>query len=439
VSLRSWAGLAALLATSCGTHVSVTLLLPDSPKLEGLDSYSVALSWDGGRWDASVPFVDGTVSVSPIRPPATFDLEVLGIGDAGVTWRGLARGLSPDTPQPTLFFGKVNAFSSYAQMPNGLQNLSGSSASPLGPGQVLVIGGVNAAMEIAKLAVIYDHPSASFLAAPSPADHLSHHLALPLALFDPAGDEEWLLVGGDASSVNNGTHAEIYSRSYGGETQPPLPAPQISPSGSWTDFNGKRAAVGCGVTADGDAGVLAFNPGSGFEPLLAGNCSGGQLALVPGAGLVVIGLDGGVAVLLDGGVQQKAPLAVTGGFRSVVYQGTLTVVGGVGPSGVTRNVQRVWPASASGLLAAGRANFSLLLLDSGRVLVVGGQDETGAALASAEMLDLNSLTSLPLPAMSAPRINPAVSEIPGYGAALIISGEDDAGQPAGGFEVFTYQ
>ncbi len=420
--------------------MSVTLLTPVSPPVGTLDSYSVLLSWDGGEWDASVPFGDGTVSVSPPLPPSTFDLLVLGWVDGGVAWRGLSRGLSTNA-QPTVLFTKVNAFSRFAQLTNQIPDLAGSAASPLGLGQVLLTGGISPTLGTTALAVIYDQGSASFLQVQPLVQPMSHHLALPLMLVDPAQGPEWLLAGGD-NPLDGGAsaQAEIYSTNYDGEPQPDMPEGQVAPSGSWFDSSGSSAVVGCGLTASGVARAFVFKPGSGFEPLLPGNCIGGQVAWVPNAGVVVMGLaDGGVVLLLDGGVMPLASIGVTSGFGSAVYQGSLTVLGGVGPSGVAQDVQRVFPALDIGLLDAGRANFGSVLLDGGQLLLVGGNDSSGKALATAELFSLQNLASIESFATNVARIHPAVSDIPGYGAALIISGETETGQPAGGFEVFTYQ
>jgi hypothetical protein len=421
--------------------MSVTLIEPEAPLPTGLDTYAVVLAWDGGHWDGSVPFAEGSVHLSPPRPPSTFDLEVLGLQGASVTWRGRALGVSPDDPQPSLVFAKVGDFSRFS-MPSNVPDLAGSSASAMGPGQVLVIGGSSGTL-IEQLAWIYDHPSASFLTSPPPSSALSHHLALPLLLTDPAGDTEWLLAGGepDVTGVSATMHAEIYSRHYGGDAQPPLPIAQRVPVGSLVDPVGASAAVGCGVSADGDAGLLLFNPGSGFEPLPPfTGCGGGQVILIPDAGLAVLGFDGGAWLLpaLDAGATFIGPLAVTHGFRTAVYNGALFVLGGAGTSGVTSDVERLFPDSASGQLTVARADFAVLPVDAGLLLIVGGRGADGGALASAELLDLSTLGPPAQFSMRTARIAPALSDIPGYGAALVVSGEDETCHPAGGFEVFTY-
>jgi hypothetical protein len=428
-------------AAACSTQMNVTLIEPETPLPVGLDTYAVAFAWDGGHWDASVQYAEGSVHLSPPRPPGAFDLEVLGLAGGQVTWRGLARGVSPDNLQPSLFFGAVGAFSSFSHMPANVLDLAGSSASPMGPGQVLMVGGSNSGL-VEQLAWVYDHPSASFLTSPPPLQPRGHHLALPLLLTDPNGDSDWLLAGGESPDGFATAGAEIYSRHFGGASPSMLPVAQLIPVGSLIDAAGTSAAVGCGVSADGGAGLLLFTPGSGFEPLPPfSDCGGGQVALIPDAGLALMGFDGGVWLIpaFDAGATWVASLAVTHGFRGAVYAGGLVVIGGVGQSGVTGDVRRLFPDLADGGLdAGGRADFAVLPLDGGRLLVVGGRGEDGGALASAEMLDLSTLTSQQLPSMQKARIWPALSDIPGYGAALVVSGEDENGQPAGGFEVFTY-
>jgi hypothetical protein len=426
-----------LFEASCSTQMSVTLIEAESPTPQGLDTYAVVLAWDGGGWDGSVPFTPGTVRLSPPRPPSAFDLEVQGWAAGEMTWRGTARNIPSDNLQPSVFFGKVNAFSSFAHTPDGGQDLAGSSASPLGHGQVLVIGG--SSQDIEKLAWVYDHPSARFLTSPPPNREMAHHLALPLPLTDPEGDLEWLLAGGETADAVPTQHAEIYSRHYGGTPLDDLPVAQRLPVGNALDDAG-GAAVGCGIDADGGAGLFFFTPGSGFEPTPPfGACSGGQLADLPDAGLVLLGLDGGIWLLADVGPQQIGELDVARGFQSVVYNGGVYVLGGVGPQGVTDEVRRVFPDPiGTATLAAARADFALLEIDSGVFLIVGGRDDAGQALAKAEILDLNGPASMTLPDMMHARITPALSDIPGCRAALVISGEDAQGQPAGGFEVFTY-
>jgi hypothetical protein len=419
--------------------MNVTLVESQSP--QGLDTYAVSLVWDGGSWDGSVPFSAGTVRLSPPRPPSAFDLEVQGWADGGIAWRGTARNVPADELQPSVFFGAVNGFSSFSHTPDNALDLAGSSASPMGNGQVLVIGGSdNRLQEVDKLAWVYDHPSARFLTSPPPNRAMARHLALPLFLADPAGDPQWLLVGGETDDASPTTHAEIYSRHWGGSAQPNLPVAQFRPVGITLSGPGALAVVGCGIDLDGSAGLLAFAPGPGFEPLTpSGSCSGGQLAELPDAGLVLLGLDGGVWLLADAGAQQIGVLEVTRGFQSVVYGGELYVLGGVGPQGVTSEVRRVFPGSVSVVsLGTARADFAVQQIDAGVFLIIGGRDDAGEALAKAEVLDLNSARTIPLPDMLQARIAPALSDIPGCGAALVISGEDATGQPAGGYEVFTY-
>jgi hypothetical protein len=418
--------------------MSVTLIEPESPTPQGLDTYVVALAWDGGGWDGSVPFAPGTVRLSPPRPPSAFDLEVQGWADGGITWRGTTRNVPADNLQPSVFFGAVNGFSSFSHTPDGGQDLAGSSASPMGNGQVLVIGG-SKGQEVERLAWVYDHSSARFLTSPPPNREMAHHLALPLFLVDPAGDPQWLLAGGETADASPTTHVEIYSRHYGGTPQPDLPLAQFLPVGSALDDAG-RALVGCGIDADRTAGLLTFTPEQGFAPLAPSeSCSGGQLAEIPDIGFALLGLDGGIWLLADAGVQQIGVLDVTRGFQSVVYDGGLYVLGGVGPQGVTSEVRRVFPDSVRVVsLSTARADFAVLQIDAGVFLIVGGRDDAGQALVGAELLDLNGMTTVSLPDMMQARITPALSDIPGCGAALVISGEDATGQPAGGYEVFTY-
>jgi hypothetical protein len=429
--------------------MNVTLLEPETPKPAGLDTYAVAMAWDGGQWDASVPYGDGTVHLSPPRPPSTFDLEVLGLSGGQVTWRGITRGVSPENLQPSLLFGKVGAFSSFSSTPWDGGALAGSTASPMGLGQVLVVGGSNAAY-VAQLAWVYDQSTASFSTSPPPAQAFAHHLALPLLLTDRAGDSEWLLAGGEDTQGGFATaHTEIYSRHYGSGTPESgtfatLAVPQRSPAGAWADSSGNVSAVGCGITPDGDAG-LSLIAGAVSEPLPPFlSCGGGQVAFVPDAGLVIMGFDGGVWLATpDGGALWITSLDVSRGFRSAVGLGGLVVLGGETASGVTNEVRRVYPDFDAGSLQVARSDFAVVVLEGGMALVVGGRGADGGALQSAELLNLATLAAPNLDGgqtlfmMQTARIAPAVSEIPGYGAALVVSGEDETG-PAGGFEVFTY-
>jgi hypothetical protein len=97
------------------------------------------------------------------------------------------------------------------------------------------------------------------------------------------------------------------------------------------------------------------------------------------------------------------------------------------------------PQGAASLLTTARSNFGWLQLPNGEVLVVGGSDLSGAALATAELFDpRNPALGTTTISMAQPRIHPAVADISGYGAALVVSGELEDGGPVGGLEIYTY-
>jgi hypothetical protein len=126
------------------------------------------------------------------------------------------------------------------------------------------------------------------------------------------------------------------------------------------------------------------------------------------------------------------------GFAAVDSAQGLVLIGGRKNSVPSDEVYRV--DGRTGRLRETRADFGWLVVPDAGVLVVGGRAAQGtpAALATAEWLNLATLVSVPAGQMKDGRIGSAVAQIPGYDAALIVSGVDESGAPVGGLEIYTY-
>lgn len=342
-------------------------------------------------------------------------------------WHGVISSLGSNSSLSVLMLpiGFISSFPTLA----GLPALAGSSATPLDPGRVLILGGiVNGGIQ--QSAWIYDQSLVSFTSAAAPARPRAHHLALAL------GADEVLLAGGDGDALS----LELYSPTDGGTPMGSLAEPQLSPSGA---LLGEGAAVlGCGRAPDGglsaSIGVESWPEGESF-PI---SCRGGQivegasgaLAISPTGVVHSIGTDGSTAAF-------ETPVTPRSCFGAAPDgHGGVLVVGGFDDAGLaTALVEEVGSASsgleASGRLDIPRADVTVVSFDGG-YLVVGGLDEAGAALASAQIVSRSTLLSGGELALSQPRHFAAAAQIPGYRLILIVSGQGTNGEPSGGLDLF---
>ncbi len=453
-----------LLAAAClacraapppSVRLVVDLVLPDAPDPSvEVATLSVAASWNGGDAGVTAPLSDGGIDL-PL-PQGPVDVTVLGLAADGQTlWRGIARGV----PVPadgragpavaTVFFGKVAAFSTFDAI--SLPPLAGSTAVPWGDGQVLVSGGRAADGGLSTAIWLYDQGRVAFEPFGQSLLPRAHHLAL--ALTGAPGAPRLFLAGGDGPGGATDT-AEILDADGGDRPLHPLSAPQIDPSGALT-ADGSAVLVGCGRTT-GSAAVDVYGalPGVGGEGWLGAlplgsPCLAGQVTLLPGVGDVVG--DGQTPPELsvyegptpDGGTLPPfgAALAQRTGFGATAADGGILQMGGWSGGKVVATSE--WHLSnldafPGPQLSAARADFGWTTLPDGKVLVVGGVGDDGGALASAETIDLSTGVVAPAGSLAHARIRPAVADISGYGAALVISGEEADGGPVGGLEIYTY-
>ncbi|MGA2662191.1 MAG: kelch repeat-containing protein, partial [Verrucomicrobiota bacterium] len=74
------------------------------------------------------------------------------------------------------------------------------------------------------------------------------------------------------------------------------------------------------------------------------------------------------------------------------------------------------------------ARLTAVRLKDGRVLLVGGRDRSGSALATAELFDPTSSAYSPVGSMTSPRLDPTATVL-GDGRVLVAGGEDNTPAP----------
>jgi hypothetical protein len=263
-----------------------------------------------------------------------------------------------------------------------------------------------------------------------------------------------LLAGGDAPDGGATDAVELFWLD-GGAWLANLSTRQREPSGA-VDDDGGLVLLGCGFPGSGSldlydpAGALEFdNSGSGgvFPLPSPVSCELGQITWVDTVGAWVIGdgADGGL--FLDSPYKDAGSWSSTGGartsFGAVPSGNGLLQFGGL-VAGVPQNDYEIYfdagLPQTDALLNTARADFGWLQLpNGGGVLVVGGFGAGGSPLASGELFDpQNPELASQVGSMANARIHPAVADISGYGAALVVSGERDGGQPVAGLEIYTY-
>ena len=127
--------------------------------------------------------------------------------------------------------------------------------------------------------------------------------------------------------------------------------------------------------------------------------------------------------------------ARAGATATLLSDGNVLIVGGCGSTGssttsrlptlVLTSAELYDPQtgafSPTGPMSDGRSNAIAILLQDGRVLVVGGNDSFGQPLASAELYDPSTGTFGPTGSMSSPRIQASVTLLPD-GQVLVAGG-----------------
>ncbi len=455
---RLWAAAAAACA-SCAAppsvRLAVKLLLPDSPKPAEVASLALHVLWNGGDAGLVVPGGPGDAGALELPLPAgPVVIEVDGLDSTGAPrWRGYARGVELPADADggaavaTVFFGKIGAFSTFQATPP-MPPLAGSAAVAWGEGRLLVLGGRAADGGVTDGVWLYDQRTVELTPEP-PLRHARAH-AFAAVGADLGGSPYVLLAGGEGGDGAATDSVEIY-RPEGGLDLPPLGAPQIDPSGAPLDEAGLEIAVGCG--APGFAALDVYAPGMALaggdgglaaELPLPSACPNGALQHVPGLGLLAGALGGEIWLLspLSGGSPFASTELPRGRFAVAPLDGGWLQLGGEAPDGGVLATAELdlsgRPASVVPLLATPRAAFATLAVADGGLLAVGGLGAGGVALSSAERVDLSSLAATAAGALGSGRIRPALADVPGYRAALVVSGEDPTGAPVGGLEIYSY-
>jgi len=454
-------GLVAAFAGSAGCSnptvgsLSIGLLLPESPDPRAeVGTLRIGASWDGGHLEQDVSYADGGVRLDlPTGTPMDLRIEGIAAGGGPALWRGEAHGATvPDQGNEAInvFFGKVGAFSHFASVAE-MSPLSGTAAASWGAGQVLLAGGSASPGDASPQISIYDHRQvrvsrlATLLAA----------RAFPrtLALKDAEGQDFLMVAGGLGTGGGPLASVELFRPPGMHVPLPPLIWPQSLPGAASLDPSGQRIVIGCGAGAKQLTQVQVYAPAVGFldggNPLpdspvqLGDDCRGAELAQAQGQSAAFVSgeVRGGIERIENGGHSVGAagtvPTARTG-FTAIDSPQGLVLIGGRKSGIPTDEVNRV-NDGAKGKLREPRADFAWLVVPDARVLIVGGRAQaTAAALATAEWLDPATLTSAPAGQMEVGRIRSALAQIPGYGAALVVSGEDESGSPVGGLEIYTY-
>jgi hypothetical protein len=258
-----------------------------------------------------------------------------------------------------------------------------------------------------------------------------------------------------------------FSRTLKWAPGPPPTVPDRTGSLAYTARDGSAVFVGCDSGCEAVDTVDRFDPHTGsFMPLDSHTPSrpgAAMAAFGDGRALVVGGLDGsGDAV---GAVDLLNPLAPTGRqleavvaprFRLVrhaaasLVDGSIFIVGGMSQPAdgmpfaasadaylfsIAADGSLALPAGPVARLATARSGHTATRLGDqvgAPVLVVGGQDSTGAPVASAELYEpLRGQFSPPAtfhPALSFPRYGHAAGLLPD-GSVLVVGGRDANGMP----------
>jgi hypothetical protein len=330
--------------------------------------------------------------------------------------------------------------------------LAGTSAAPWDGGQVVLTGGL--LPDGSSGIWIYDHErvQVSLLAK------LLTGRSWPrvLALNDAQGHGFLMVAGGVGQDGLARADVELFQPPATHLPLPDLLAPQRLPGGVVLDPGGQQILVGCGTGGPALTQVQVYLPSAAFSsgkpspfpPLrLNGDCRGGQItAAYQGRAAFVSGETVGAIQRIDWTDPAGSPVVGPAGaepdagleFAAVDSPQGLILIGGRRNGVPSDEVYRV--DGRTGRLRETRADFGWLVVPDAGVLVVGGRAAQGtpAALATAEWLDLATLASAPAGQMEVGRIGSSVAQIPGYAAALIVSGVDDSGAPVGGLEIYTY-
>ena len=274
------------------------------------------------------------------------------------------------------------------------------TATLLGDGKVLTVGGGNGAVQYSTSAELYDPATGSWSA--TGAMNFSRSSGLTATLL---GNGKVLAAGGDAI-VSLHKPAELYDPATG----------TWSPTGAMITDRDFHTA-----TLLGDGKVLA---------------AGGQDLNIPGAFSSAELYDPATGTWSATGSMTTARVNDT---ATLLGNGKVLVAGGSDSGGLLASAELYDPAtgtwSATGSMTTPRFYHTATLLGDGKVLVAGGFDNTGASVASAELYDPATGTWSATGAMSTARDSHTATLLPN-GQVLAAGGEEVNGTPLNSAELY---
>jgi WD40 repeat protein len=303
-----------------------------------------------------------------------------------------------------LYDPKTGTFSPTGSM-SGLR--SGATATLLSDGRVLIAGGSGASAVLAS-AELYDPKTGKFAATGSMESPRSNATAALLS------DGRVLVVGGNdalgATAHKSLASAELYDSKTGkftvagsmkdgrqDHTASLLPDGRVLIAGGFTD-SGSYIPLASAELYDPCTDEFSATGSMTVAGAIqtATRLSDGRVLIVGGAGVVVQSQATFVnpAELYD---PKTGKFAATGSLKegrthataTLLADGRVLVMGGDIQSGILQSVESYDPATgtftAAGQMTVARFSQTATVLQDGRILIAGGRDRTGNPLASAEL------------------------------------------------------
>jgi len=282
------------------------------------------------------------------------------------------------------------------------------TATLLGNGKVLVVGGVPAPPEL------YDSSSGTFTLTNNTVNMRTSHTATLLS------DGRVLIAGGDFGALNQ-ADAEIYDPSSGNFTATgSMNTPRRMHTATLLHDGTVLVTGGLDQAGNPIASAELFDPSKGTfsftGSMAAGRGEHTATLLNDGTVLVAGGYPLNTAEIFN---PTKGSFAPTGNMATWRFRHTATLLNGGkvlvagGQGGNGNNAQALAEVfdpstgifSSVGNMGTPREYFAAALLTSGKVLVMGGQDASGNYLSSSELFDPGSLAFSPAADMTTQRFS----------------------------------